>query len=161
MEKKDIKQLYDPYSLSIMRSADEALVRSQNRLEEIKGYARKAHVKCIGIAHCISFSKEAEAVSQFLSDEFKVVKIDCKYGRHTKEELLGKEGSQIMCNPAGQAEYLKEAGTEINLSMGLCVGHDMVFNSKSAVPVSVLAIKDRVHRQNPMETLQGILHKEE
>lgn len=161
MENKDIKKLYDSHSLSIMHTAEESIVKGQNRLEEIKSFARKANIKCIGIAHCVSFSKEAEAVSQFLSDEFKVVKVDCKYGRHTKEEILGKEGSGIMCNPAGQAEYLKEAGTEMNLSMGLCVGHDMVFNSKSASPVTALAIKDRVHRQNPLETIREIMPKEE
>ncbi|HEY5592424.1 MAG TPA: DUF1847 domain-containing protein [Paludibacter sp.] len=36
----------------------------------------------------------------------------------------------------------KENNTELNISMGLCVGHDMVFNQKSAAPVSVLVVKD-------------------
>lgn len=70
--------------------------------------------------------------------------------------MLGCEGNGIMCNPAGQAEYLKENNTELNISMGLCVGHDMVFNLKSASPVSTLVVKDRISKHNPMESIKDI-----
>ena len=123
---------------------------------EIKNFARKAGIKRIGIAFCVSLPKEAEAVKHFLSDEFEVYSVDCKCGRVTKHEMLGCEGNGIMCNPAGQADYLKENNTELNISMGLCVGHDMVFNQKSVSPVSTLVVKDRTSRNNTMETIQNL-----
>lgn len=49
----------------------------------------------------------------------------------------------ISCNPAGQAKYLEEKGTELNIMMGLCLGHDIIFNAKSKAPVTPLLVKDR------------------
>jgi len=156
MEEKDIKDLYDTRSIEIMQTAEDAYVRGSNRVQEIKNFAHKAGIKRIGIAHCVTFPKEAEAVKQFLSDEFEVYSIDCKCGHITKHEMLGCEGRSIMCNPAGQAEYLKECNTELNISMGLCVGHDMVFNQKSASPVSTLVVKDRTNNNNSIETINNL-----
>jgi len=156
MIEKDIKDLYDSRSKEIMQIAEDAYERGSNRVQEIKNYASKAGIKRIGIAHCVSFPKEAEAVKKFLSDKFEVFSVDCKCGHVTKHEMLGCEGSGIMCNPAGQAEYLKENNTELNISMGLCVGHDMVFNQKSASPVSTLIVKDRVSKHNPIESINNL-----
>jgi len=156
MEEKEINKLYDSRSLEIMRTAENALERGVNRVQEIKNYARQAGIKRIGIAHCVSFPKEADAVKQFLSDEFEMYSVDCKCGKIAKHEMLGGEGNGIMCNPAGQAEYLKDNNTELNISMGLCVGHDMVFNQKSASPVSTLVVKDRANKHNPMESIKDI-----
>jgi uncharacterized metal-binding protein len=154
MEKTEIKKLYDEQSLDIMRTADAALERGVNRLQELKNFAHKAGIKRIGIAHCLAVKKEAEVVKQFLADEFEVYIIDCKCGQLSKMDLLDIDGPGILCNPAQQAEYLKENKTELNISMGLCVGHDMVFNQKSAAPVSPLLVKDRVNRHNTMESIQ-------
>jgi uncharacterized metal-binding protein len=159
MEERDIKNLYDNNSLEIMRTAENALERGVNRIEEIKNYARKAGFKRIGIAHCVAVPNEAEVVRKFLADEFEVFSIDCKCERITKQEMLGMEGSNLMCNPAGQAEYLKNNKTELNISMGLCVGHDMIFNQKSAAHVSVLLVKDRANKHNPMESIKSISSK--
>lgn len=156
MNKTKIEKLYDNRSLEIMRTAENALERGVNRVLEIKNFARKAGIKRIGIASCVAVPKEAEAVKQFLSDEFEVFSIDCKCGRVTKHEMLDMEGNGIMCNPAGQAEYLKENNTELNISMGLCVGHDMVFNQKSAAPVTTLLVKDRANKHNTMESINKI-----
>jgi uncharacterized metal-binding protein len=153
---KNIENLYDKRSLDIMQTAEDAFERGVNRVEEIKNFARKAGIKRIGIAHCVTFPKEKEAVKEFLSDEFEVFSIDCKCGRVTRQEMLGGTSNSIMRNPAGQAEYLKENNTELNISMGLCVGHDMVFNQKSAAPVSVLVVKDHANRHNPMESINSL-----
>ena len=160
MEKKTISELYDGRSLGMMQTAEDAFERGANRVKEIKNFARQAGVKRIGIAHCVSFPKETKAVENFLSDEFEVFCVDCKVGHVSKQEMLGCEGKGFMCNPAGQAEYLKENQTELNISMGLCVGHDMIFNTKSDSPVTVLIVKDQAHRQNPMESFKEVTSDE-
>ncbi|MCX6236138.1 MAG: DUF1847 domain-containing protein [Bacteroidia bacterium] len=156
MEEKEIKNLYDSRSLEIMQTAEDAYEPGSNRVQEIINFAHKAGIKRIGIAYCVTFPKEVEAVKQFLSDEFEVYSVDCKCGHITKHEMLGCEGRSIMCNPAGQAEYLKENNTELNISMGLCVGHDMVFNQKSASPVSTLVVKDRTNNHNPIDAINNL-----
>ena len=156
MNTTNIVKLYDKQSLEIMQTAEDAYERGSNRVEEIKNFARKSGFKRIGIAHCVTFPKEAEAVRKFLSDEFEVYSVDCKCGHITKHEMLGCEGKSIMCNPAGQAKYLEDNNTELNISMGLCVGHDMVFNQKSTSPVSTLVVKDRVSKHNSLESINNL-----
>jgi uncharacterized metal-binding protein len=160
MENKMVADLYDNDSLNVMRVAEEAYVRGSNRLEEIKNYARQAGIKRIGIAHCVSMPREADAVNRFLSDEFQVFSVDCKCGRISKSDMLGCEGESLMCNPAGQAEFLKDKNTELNISMGLCVGHDMLFSQKSDVAVTTLVVKDRVNHHNPIEGIRSIIKSE-
>ena len=55
-----------------------------------------------------------------------------------------------MCNPLGQATVLNNEGTELNIILGLCIGHDILFNQYSAAPVTTLAVKDRVLTHNPL-----------
>jgi len=55
-----------------------------------------------------------------------------------------------MCNPAGQAKLLNDAGTQLNIICGLCVGHDAVFSMESKAPVTTLIAKDRVLAHNPV-----------
>lgn len=54
-----------------------------------------------------------------------------------------------MCNPAGQADFLNNHGTELNISMGLCVGHDMIFSKKSDGFVTNLFDKDFTNNNSP------------
>jgi uncharacterized metal-binding protein len=54
-----------------------------------------------------------------------------------------------MCNPAGQAQLLNEAETQLNIICGLCVGHDAIFAKLSDAPVTTLIAKDRVLAHNP------------
>jgi len=56
---------------------------------------------------------------------------------------------EVMCNPAGQAQLLNEAGTKLNILCGLCVGHDAIFAKVSDAPVTTLIAKDRVLAHNP------------
>lgn len=147
--------LYGNDSLQIMRVSEDAFERGANRLQEIRNFARKAGIRKIGIAHCISFPKETEAVKKYLSDEFEICTVDCKYGRVTKQEMLGVPGG-IMCNPAGQADVLNREKTGLNISMGLCVGHDMVFNQASEAPVTHLIVKDRIFKHNTLDTIRSI-----
>lgn len=157
MENDIVNELYDHDSLEVMNNADEAYVRGSTRFEEIRNYARKAGIKRIGIAHCVSMPKEAALVEQFLSADFDVFSVDCKCGRITKRDLLGGEGNSIICNPSGQAEFLKEKKTELNISMGLCVGHDMLFTQKSNVAVTTLVVKDLVNHHNPIEGIRAMI----
>jgi len=143
MENDDQSLLYDQADKSIMKSAHDSLLRDIDRIHEIVRYARAANLQTIGVAHCVSLNNEAAKLSEMLEAEgFKVVSVNCKYGKMPLADLV--EGAKgIACNPAGQAKYLAENKTELNVMMGLCVGHDMIFNQKSHAPVTPLVVKDR------------------
>ena len=57
------------------------------------------------------------------------------------------------CNPIGQALFLNNAGTDFNIILGLCVGHDSLFIKYSDAPITVLSAKDRVLGHNPLAAL--------
>ena len=58
-----------------------------------------------------------------------------------------------MCNPVSQAMLLNRAGCELNVVMGLCVGHDSLFFRHSEGLATVLVAKDRVLAHNPIGAL--------
>lgn len=141
--------MYNADDLKYMRAAESARIPGKNRVEELINYAEKAGIKRIGIANCISLQKETEMLKNRLSNKFEVYSVDCKVGKVTGAEMLNdKTVKGISCNPAEQALFLAEHKTELNISLGLCMGHDIVFNSKSKVPTTTLIVKDREHKHN-------------
>lgn len=150
----DSKLLYSPSDIETMQLADSARMPGKNRVEEIRNYGKLAGMKRLGIAHCVAVQKEADMLKQMLSGDFEVVTVDCKCGKMPASDILGEGARGISCNPAGQADFLAANKTELNIVMGLCVGHDMVFTSKSKAPSTTLVVKDREHKHNPMETFK-------
>ena len=124
------------------------------RLEEIAHFADRLGFTHLGMAFCAGFREEARVVGRLLRARFKVTSACCKIGAVPKKALgfpsvrAGKEES--ICNPVAQAEVLNRAGTELNIALGLCVGHDALFNRHSEAYVTTLVAKDRVLAHNPI-----------
>lgn len=142
----------------------------KTRLEETIDFAQRCGFKRLGLAFCLGLAKEAAVVSKVLEHNgFEVQSVICKNGSTPKEFLGIEECQKIrpgtyepMCNPVGQAELLNEAETELNIVMGLCVGHDSLFIKYSKAPVTVFAVKDRVLAHNPLGAVylsEGFYHK--
>ena len=132
------------------------------RVEEICQFAKKMGFTKVGIAMCISFVDLARVFSAILeSHGFEVTSIACKNGGVPKENIGVKDEEKIrpgnfeaMCNPVSQAELLNRAGCELDVIMGLCVGHDSLFIRHAKGLVTKLVVKDRVLAHNPV----GALH---
>lgn len=139
----EFSKLYNEKDIQVIKDAEDALDPKIDRVQEIIKYAKHSKIKNIGIANCITFNKEADKLEKkLLSEGFQVAKVNCKYGRVPFNDLVpGYKGTS--CNPAGQARFLEEKNTELNIMMGLCLGHDIIFNSKSKAPVTPLIVKDR------------------
>ncbi|MEI9476398.1 MAG: DUF1847 domain-containing protein [Deltaproteobacteria bacterium] len=128
------------------------------RLEEIVEFAWRAQFHRLGLAFCMGLSKEAARFEKILRNfGFEVKSAVCKTGRRPKE-LLGIKDEQkvrpgqfeVICNPIAQAKLLNKGKTDLNIVLGLCVGHDTLFFKYSQAPVTVLAVKDRVLAHNPL-----------
>ena len=152
-EKDAIIALYDGEDRALVRVIVESKTPGVSRAEEIRHFALRAGYRRIGIAHCVAVRAEAEAFEKMLGDDFEVTRVGCKvHGIDTAELLEG--GSGTSCNPVGQAKVLADAGTELNVAMGLCLGHDLLFAKHSQAPVTTLIVKDRVHAHNPIAALR-------
>lgn len=128
------------------------------RLQEIAEFARRMRYRRLGLAFCEGLESEAKTTARILTRHgFEVVSVMCCVGGIPKEELGLKPEQKIlcdsfepMCNPTAQAEVLNEAGTELNILLGLCVGHDSLFMKYSEACCTVFAVKDRVLGHNPL-----------
>jgi uncharacterized metal-binding protein len=144
-----------------------ALVESEGyckwtRVEEVIQLAKRLGFTRIGIATCISFVDLARVLSAILeSHGFEVASVACKNGGVAKESLGVRDDEKIrpgtyeaMCNPISQATLLNRAGCQLNVVLGLCVGHDSLFFRHSEGLATTLVAKDRVLAHNPV----GALH---
>jgi len=145
--------MYDEDDRKLMRTIAESKTPGVSRAQEIVNFAKCAGCRKIGIAHCVGVAKAADTFEKMLAEGGLVVtRADCKvFGLDAGEVFDG--GSGATCNPVGQAKMLAAAGTELNVAMGLCLGHDMLFAKHSAAPVTTLVVKDRVHAHNPIAAL--------
>ncbi len=125
----------------------------KTRLEELIEFAKVMGYKRIGIAFCIGLSKEAETLSQILERHFEIQSVCCKVCGIKKSRFgfkrIRDNEEEVMCNPVGQAELLNQANTDLNVIVGLCIGHDIIFSNASKAPVTTLVVKDRVLAHNP------------
>ena len=128
------------------------------RIEEIMLFARKAGYHKLGLICCTGLLREARQVHKILSHNgFEGVSVACKNGGIPKayvgvapEETVSGCDAEVMCNPIGQALAMNEEKTDLNILLGLCVGHDTLATQYSEAPVTVLAVKDRVLGHNPL-----------
>jgi uncharacterized metal-binding protein len=128
---------------------------AEPRLQEVVLFAKELGCKRLGLAFCVGLASEAKVIEEILSRSFDVVSVCCKTGGIAKgsvglEQIDPGKEREVMCNPAGQATLLNEAGTELNVLCGLCVGHDAIFSATSKAPVTTLIAKDRVLGHNPI-----------
>ena len=128
------------------------------RVQEIMEFARKIGAKKIGIANCIGLINEARIFAKILrANGFEAYAIICKVAGNAKSSIgipaQCEEIGAAMCNPILQARLLNEAKTDLNVVIGLCVGHDSLFYKYSDAYVTTLVTKDRVTGNNPAATL--------
>ena len=131
------------------------------RVEDTIEFAHEMGYRTLGIASCIGLKREAAILESILKDNgFSVASAICKTGGVPKEKIGLKDsekvnpgGFEAMCNPIAQAMILDAAGSQLNIVMGLCVGHDSLFYRTSKAPVTTLVAKDRVLGHNPVAAL--------
>jgi len=135
------------------------------RLKDTIEFAKLMEYKKLGIAFCIGLQKEASTLSKILEKYgFEVSSVMCKTGNIPKTEVGVPEEYQwtsktgyvigyVTCNPIGQAMLLNKEETDMNIIVGLCVGHDILFTKHSRAPVTTFIAKDRVTGHNPAVAL--------
>ncbi len=95
------------------------------RVEDTIAFAKLMKYRRVGIATCIGLLEETRRL----------------------EQILRAQGLE--------PRILNAIGTDMNVIVGLCVGHDMLFSKHSEAPVTTLVAKDRVTGHNPATVLYG------
>jgi len=141
------------------------------RLLEIIKFSEMMGWKKLGVAFCVGLGDEARKVVEILEGAgLEVYSVCCKCGSVDKSEwgIAGEdkisalrgdpEGFEAGCNPIVQAEVLNSESTDLNVIVGLCIGHDIQFIKHSEAPVTTLIVKDRLTGHNPFATLYSGYH---
>jgi uncharacterized metal-binding protein len=131
------------------------------RVEEIVAFARRIEARRIGIATCIGLVEEARLFTRVLAAKgFEWHSVLCKVGSVDKTDIGIPDALKIQpghheaaCNPILQAKLLNAQKTDLNVIIGLCVGHDALFTKHSRALVTTLITKDRVLGHNPAAAL--------
>lgn len=167
LSEKELKQVVDIYKndeqihkIAIASAEVEGGFYGRlTRVEEIMEFARRIGAKKIGIATCVGLMTEGRTFAKILGVHgFEVYGVACKVGAVDKRDIaidkayIMNEG-ESMCNPIMQAKLLNKAKTDLNVVVGLCVGHDSMFYKYSKAITTTLITKDRVTCHNPAAPL--------
>ena len=167
----DIVKFYIPATLTEKEAYEKVrgnLIPVRPRVAELIEFAKKMKFTRLGIAFCTGLSDEALLLTEILEKaKFKVYSALCKCGNYDKTrfgvpgdyKIGGEDSFEAGCNPSGQAYLLNDARTELNIIMGLCIGHDILFTLHSKTPVTTLIVKDRYTGHNPAVSLYSSYHK--
>lgn len=141
------------------------------RILEIIKLSEMMDWKRIGVAFCSGLSNEAKRIVEiFEGASLDVYSVRCKCGgvdktafgvpkEHKISNLFGEpDRFEAGCNPIVQAEILNSENLDLHIIVGLCIGHDIQFNSHSRAPTTTLIVKDRVTGHNPMASLYSGYH---
>ena len=132
------------------------------RIEELIQFAEKCGYHRLGVAFCSGLRNEARMLTDILENKgFEVASVCCKAGAKSKEtigikpeeKIRGAEMWESMRNPILQAVILNAEKVDLAVMLGLCIGHDTLFIKYCRVPMTVLAVKDRVAGHNPLAVL--------
>lgn len=166
-----VKKIYVPATITEKEAYETirgTLMAVRPRIKELIEFAKLIKAKKLGVAFCAGLSDEAARTVAFLEEAgLTVASVRCKCGAIDKSKLGVSDKYKIAdpkkfeaaCNPIVQAQILNDAETDINIIVGLCVGHDMLFTMHSKAPVTTLIVKDRLLGHNPVIALYCNYHK--
>lgn len=125
---------------SVAKSVENEGYRVWPRVRELVEFSKRLGFKRLGVAFCVGLREETTQLAKILeSHGFELSTVACTVNGG--------------CNPVGQALTLNQQGTELNVIMGLCMGHDVLFTKFSEAPVTTLVVKDRAMCHNPVAPL--------
>jgi len=125
---------------TVARSVEKDGYREWPRVRELLEFSKRMEIDRLGVAFCAGLREEAAQLGKILeSHGFWLASVACTVNGG--------------CNPVGQALTLNAQRTELNVIVGLCMGHDMLFTQYSEAPVTTLVAKDRAMCHNPAAPL--------
>lgn len=161
--KKEYEKPLNKKMLEVSSNIEGEHYMEWTRVEEIISFAEQMNYKRIGISNCVGLSNEAKLLKDILDKKFIVETICCKFSKIDKKEYgltqICSNQYEGICNPIGQAMILNDLKTDLNIIVGLCIGHDILFTKYSEAPVTTFMVKDRVTGHNPGATLYSSYYR--
>ena len=150
-----------PENMKIVKAAaqlvDNGRAGTLSRLQEVIEFSRSMNFQRIGIAYCYGMEIDAALVTTiFRESGFKVYPVSCTTGG-LKQSVVNTTSKieKVSCNPLAQAAQINYESVDFTITVGLCLGHDILFNKHIKSYTSTLLVKDRVHNHNPIDAIKN------
>lgn len=154
------EQYLDPKNQPLVQAAaqlvDHGRAGTLGRIDELIEFSRIMNYQKVGLAYCYAMEKEAISLKErFQKSGVKLIPISCTVTSLQQDEINREsEIRNVSCNPLAQAEQLNQEKVDLTVTLGLCLGHDILFNRTIQSDVTTLAVKDRVHNHQPLAALK-------
>jgi uncharacterized metal-binding protein len=127
-----------------------------SRLQEISEFSKRMGYRRLGLAYCYGMEKQAQQIVSLLrADGLQVRAVSCTVGGLPQNEVIpGSAYQSVSCNPIGQAAQLNHERVDLVLTMGLCLGHDILFQREIQADCTALVVKDRVFNHDPLRCIE-------
>ena len=142
---------------SIVRTAallvDGGRAGELSRIQEVMEFAEVHGYKKVGLAYCYGMEKEAGMIrDMFLKRKIPCVGVSCTTGAMSQREVNSLSNLPgVSCNPISQAQQMMADNVDLAVAIGLCMGHDILFQKEFKGDQTTLVVKDRVHNHSPLE----------
>lgn len=143
--------------------------RTLCRLAEVVYFALEMGYTRLGVAFCVDLLEPAAILTGVLRRFFEVVPVCCRVGAGRpappppagSRDRAAEPRHGATCDPVTQAAVLNDAGTELNVLVGLCVGVDGILARESRAPVTTVFVKDKSLANNPVGAVYSHYHLQE
>jgi uncharacterized metal-binding protein len=148
-----------PENMKIIQAAanlvDKGRAGTLSRLQEVIEFAKSMKFQRIGIAYCYGMENEAALITTiFRESGFKIYPVSCTTGGFKQSEVnIGSTIEKVSCNPLAQAGQINSESVDFTITIGLCLGHDILFTKHIKSYTTTLIVKDRIHDHNPINAL--------
>lgn len=155
-----LEKYHEAENQAIVQSAaelvDNGRAGSLSRLDEIIEFAKLQGYKKLGLAYCYGMEPEAAVAAKIIRDAgVPVSAVSCTVGAMAQNAVNDKSDLQgVSCNPISQAEQMNVEGVDLAVTMGLCLGHDILFQKTVNADVVPFVVKDRVFDHNPLQAVK-------
>ena len=126
-----------------------------SRLQETIAFAQKMNYKRIGLAYCYGMESQVTQIIEILREnKLNVRAVSCTVGGIPQNQVNPESAfCSVSCNPIGQARQLNSENVDLVLMVGLCLGHDILFQREVKADCTTLVVKDRVFNHAPLMAL--------
>jgi len=156
-----MKTYHLPDNQKIIQAAadlvDNGRAGTLSRLQEIIEFSKIMNFKRIGLAYCYGMEKDAMLITQiFRESGFRISPVSCTTGGFKQSGVnYNSHIEKVSCNPLAQSEQLNSEEVDFTVTMGLCLGHDVLFQKNIKSYTTTLLVKDRIYNHNPAEALKN------
>ncbi|MBK8807740.1 MAG: DUF1847 domain-containing protein [Bacteroidales bacterium] len=152
-----LQEYHTPENQEIIQAAaklvDNGKAGTLSRFDEIVQFAHEMHFEKIGLAYCYGMeAKVAVIFDKLKTAGLNPVAVSCTTGAMS-QCIVNKESTikSVSCNPISQAKQLNLETIDFAITIGLCLGHDLLFQKYIKAPFTTFVVKDRVFANNPLE----------